>query len=371
MLHIPQPTATIEPSTADVVASLPNSEAVFLVWAGEKSAYLAKTSMLRRRLARILRPAEGGATDGRRSLSVRNIFTRIEYWQTGSRFESTLLHYSLAKRHFPEHYLKLTRLRMPAYVRLILSNEFPRTQVTTHLSGGRSVYYGPFRTRAAAEQFETQLLDLFQVRRCQENLEPSPQHPGCIYGEMNMCLRPCQQVVTAAEYRSEANRLAHFLETNGAAALSGAEAARDRLSGEMNFEEAARQHKRIERIESVLALREELVRDLDRLYAIVVTKSVAPDRVALWFCRQGSWQARVDFPLASDVSLDRRLRELIATFETEQSPPGDREEHLALLARWAYSSWRDGELLIFDALDRTPYRKLVRAISKVHSARQV
>jgi excinuclease ABC subunit C len=335
---------------------------VFLVWAGERSAYLAKTSMLRRRLARILRAPEGG-----RSLSLRSVFTRIEYWQTGSAFESTLLHYELAKRHFPESYLKLTRLRMPAYVRLILSNEFPRTQVTTRMPGGASLYYGPFRTRGSAEQFETQLLDLFQVRRCQDNLEPRPEHPGCIYGEMNMCLRPCQQVVSVEEYRSEANRVAHFLETNGAAALSGAEAARDRLSDEMNFEEAARQHKRIERIQGVLALRDDLVRDIERLFVIVVAKSALPDAVTLWFCCRGTWQAPVQFALASDVSLDRRLRDLIGGLQPEQARLSDREEHLALLARWAYSSWRDGELLLFDALDRTPYRKLVRAISRVYA----
>src|SRR5581483_981375 len=142
-LHVPEPSAVLEPSTVDEsIASLPNGEAVFLVWAGERSAYLAKTSMLKRRLSRILRPSESG-----RSLSLRGVFTRIEIWQTGSRFESMLLHYALAKQHYPDQYLKLTRLRMPAYVRLMLSNDFPRTQVTSRLSGGSSLFYGPFRTR--------------------------------------------------------------------------------------------------------------------------------------------------------------------------------------------------------------------------------
>jgi ABC-type lipoprotein release transport system permease subunit len=52
-------------------------------------------------------------------------------------------------------------------------------------------------------QFQSQFLDLFQMRRCEENLAPSPSHPGCVYGEMNMCLRPCQQAVTPEEYASE------------------------------------------------------------------------------------------------------------------------------------------------------------------------
>jgi hypothetical protein len=44
---------------------------------------------------------------------------------------------------------------------------------------------------------------------------------------------------------------------------------------------------------------------------------------------------------------------------------GGRLEHLALLARWYYSSWSDGEWIGFHGLDQVPYRKLVRAISRL------
>src|SRR5580700_8858392 len=276
---VPNPRLLDIASLDEAMDALPNSDAVFLVSAGDRSAYLAKTSMLRRRLLRILKPADGL----RRSLNLRDVVTRVEYWLTASRFESMLLHYALAKRHYPDDYLRLVKLRMPAYVKLILANEFPRSQVTTRLSGGAGLYYGPFRTRAAAELFENQFLDLFQMRRCQENLEPSPQHPGCIYGEMNRCLRPCQQVVTREEYLSETARVEEFLTGNGAALISVASAARDRLSGEMNFEEAARQHKRLERIQSVLALRGDLACDIDRLYGVAIAPCLLPDSVYLWF----------------------------------------------------------------------------------------
>lgn len=345
----------------EAMNALPNRDAVFLVWAGDRSAYLAKTSMLRRRLLRILKPA--GLP--RRSLNLREVVTRVEYWLTASRFESMLLHYALAKRCFPEDYLRLVKLRMPAYVKLILSNEFPRSQVTTRLGAGSGLYYGPFRTRAAAELFENQFLDLFQMRRCQEHLEPSPQHPGCIYGEMNMCLRPCQQVVGREEYMSEVHRVQEFLTGDGASLLNVTSAARERLSQEMNFEEAARQHKRLEQIQEVLALRDDLVCDIDRLYGVAVTPGAAPDSVLLWFVYQGSWQAPREFPLTSHVSLDQRLRELVAAIEAVTAPLAEKQEHLALLARWHYSTWSDGEWIGFHDLDQAPYRKLVRAISRV------
>lgn len=358
---VPDP-AVIEVGELDeAIAALPNTDAVFLVRAGERSAYLAKTSMLRRRLLRILKPAEGA----RRSLNLRQVVTRVEYWLTASRFESMLLHYALARRDFPEEYLRLIKLRMPAYVKLILANEFPRTQVTTRLTGGHAIYYGPFRTRAGAELFENQFLDLFQIRRCQENLETSPQHPGCIYGEMNKCLRPCQQIVSREEYLSEVGRVEEFLTGNGAGLLSVTAAARDRLSQEMSFEEAARQHQRLERIQEVLALRDDLVGDIDRLYGVAVAPASSADSVLLWFVCQGSWQSPRQFSLTSSVSLDTRLRELVASLDPVSASLAEKQEHLALLGRWHYSSWSDGEWIGFHGWDEVPYRKLVRAISRV------
>ena len=68
--------------------------------------------------------------------------------------------------------------------------------------------------------------------------------------------------------------------------------------------------------------------------------------------------------IADPQSLDRRVREAFEAREPRRGSPRDREDHLALLRRWLYSSWRKGELVAFDALDRVPYRKLVNAIAR-------
>jgi excinuclease ABC subunit C len=260
----------------------------------------------------------------------------------------------------------MVKLRLPAYVKLILANEFPRTQVTTRLSGGRGIFYGPFLTRGSAEAFESGFLDFFQLRRCQETLAPRPDHPGCIYGEMNMCLRPCQEAVGVEEYASEVKRVAEFLSSDGSGLLHNVRAARDQLSEEMDFEAAARQHKRWEQIQQVLALRDELVCDIERLYGVAITPSLAPNAVRLWFVYRGAWQPVHEFPLQSHISLDQRLRELVSGWEPASVSALDRQEHLAILARWRYSSWSDGEWIRFPAFTEVPFKKLVRAISRVH-----
>jgi len=349
----------------EAIAQVPNSPAVFLLWPRTGDPYLAKTTLLRRRLLRLLKERERPS----RLLNLRQTVRRIEYQLTGSAFESAVLMYELARRYFPKTYLDLLKLRMPTYIKLAIANEFPRSHVTTHLTRSSGLHFGPFRSRASAERFEGQFLDLFQVRRCQEDLAPSADHPGCIYGEMGMCLRPCQLVVGAAEYGHEVERAAEFLRTDGRSMLDAIERSRDRLSEEMQFEEAARQHKRLEKVQDVLKLRDELARDVDRLSGVAITRSVSAEAVELWLVREGIWlePRRLSFEVheGKPVPLDRALREVFAGAEPRRRTVRERQEYLALLSRWYYSSWRDGEWLSFESYQDIPYRKLVNAVSRV------
>jgi hypothetical protein len=352
------------------LASVPAAPAVFLLWPRQGAPYLSRTASLRRRLARLL-----GAGTPSKMLNLREVARRIEYWRTASRLEAAIYAYALARKHFPETYRSLLRLRMPYYVKLILANRFPRTQVTARLTASRALYYGPIASRAAAERFEAEFLDLFQLRRCQEDLDPSPEHPGCIYGEMNRCLRPCQLIVSVEEYRSEAARVAEFLSSRGASLLRAIAAARDRLSEELDFEEAARQHARWERVQEIIRLGGDLAAEIDHLHGVAITASVGPSEVLLWFLAGGGWQAPVRFPLAAaegkPVSLDKRLRELMASLRPVRLPAAERQDHLALLARWYYSSWRDGEWIGIDNPEAPPLRKLVHAIHRVAAGRKL
>jgi excinuclease ABC subunit C len=337
----------------------PNRPAVFLLLPREGEPYLARTNVLKRRLMRLARMG-----------NLRENIVRVEVWFTGSTLEAHTRMYELARLHFPKRYAELLHLRMPPYVKLLLGNEFPRTTVTSQLSASKAVMCGPFRSRTSAERFENGFLELFQIRRCQEDLIPSPDHPGCMYGEMGRCLRPCQQLVGPDEYQGEVKRVAEFLETGGRSLVEPAVAARDRFSAELDFEQAAKQHERIERIDAVMSLRDELARPIDSLHGVAITPSAEPNAVELSFVRGGHWQGtfRLSFELTDGkpVPLDGKLRELIVGVGECVRPPRERQDYLAILSRWFYSSWRDGEYLAIESFDQVPYRKLVHAISRVH-----
>ena len=144
MVEIFLPTETGE--LTQFPESIPNGPAVFLLWPREGRPYLARTNVLRKRLARLLGAKEGPG------LNLRGTAERLEYHLAGSKLESRFIHLDLARQHLGADYRREIRLRLPPYVKLLLSNEFPRTQIATRLSGNliQQLYVGPFRNRATA-----------------------------------------------------------------------------------------------------------------------------------------------------------------------------------------------------------------------------
>ena len=149
----------------EIFASVPAAPAVFLLRGPQDGSepYASKTTNLRRRLLRLL-----GATEERtRRLNLRQRVSRIEYTLTGSDFESGFLLYKLLRASFPQTYSARLRLRPAPLLKLHLENEYARASITTRLGrlDGRSLYYGPFPSRAAAEKFANDSLDFFKMRR--------------------------------------------------------------------------------------------------------------------------------------------------------------------------------------------------------------
>ena len=256
---------------------------------------------------------------------------------------------------------------MPWFVAMISEDGFPRLSIQNSTPARHSQVFGPFRTRDLASEYEQRTLGLFQMRRCTESLKPTPDHPGCIYGEMNQCLRPCQAAVTREEYASEAARVSEFLATNGKNLETALLMARDRAAEATDFEQAAYLHKRLERVQESATARDAAITQLDRFNGVALTRGTRPREFRLWPLFGGFWQEplTLDFPAEHSyaTSLDRELKEKLAAALATPICEGNKLEALAIFSRWYYSSWRDGEWFPFRAMEDLNYRKLVRQIS--------
>ncbi len=212
----------------EILREIPAAPGVVCLRGHDEAAqpYLTRAADMRRRLRRLLDSPDAVDEHGRPVLSKRlNLRERvrwIEWTRTGSEFESTVVLYCAARANFgPAEARRRLRLHAPFVLRMAASNEHPRVYVTNRLNK-RSIgeAYGPFPSRAAAERYCEAVLDLFKLRRCWEDLEVSPEHPGCAYGEMKMCMEPCKGACTREEYAAEAARVRNFLETSGESMLA-------------------------------------------------------------------------------------------------------------------------------------------------------
>ena len=360
----------------EIFSVVPAAPAVFLLRVHDEHAdpYISKTANLRRRLQRLLGPLK----ERTKRLNLRERVRWIEYSPTGSDFESGFLLYKLLREHFPETYSARLRLRFAPLVKLHLENEFPRASITTRLGrmNGRSLYYGPFPSRTAAEKFANDSLDFFKMRRCVENLNPNPEFPGCIYSEMKMCLAPCFKGCTDQEYAHEVGRVQAYFDTAGDSLVREISTQRDRASTDLNFEDAAGLHAQLEKLKPVIAQLPEAIRRIERLDGIMVQPSAQSGCVVFFRVHAGRLSGPIHFSIQSSEhtksqSMESRVDESLSTLRPADTKAAlETMEHLALFKRWYYRGTRVGEIFFTDSKGVLPMRRLVRGISRVFRGEQ-
>lgn len=398
-----------EPRTA--LRQLPDKCAVFALHGAEAHAepYIGRTPNLLGRLHRLLLPSPQHP----RRLQLAGRVRSIRYRLTGSDFESLLLQFELLEQVYGAKSLERMHLGAPSFVRFLANNPYPRVVVTNRPSQKEADWaYGPFPSRAAAERFAEEALKLFLLRRCVEELDPNPTHPGCVYSEMKMCLAPCYQGCSDERYAEESSAVERFLATRGESRLVQLRTQRDEASVNLEFEQAAALHAQVQRAEAVRALASELVRPMSRLRAVILQASAVPDEVAVFLYQDGRLRGPGAFstlgmriqneqsgsnslfaqpmalealpevppPTSADVQpghparlprgmLESRLETVLAELAASEVSPSatTRQGHLALLKRWYYrpEAKRPGEICFPDSEDRWPIKSILRGIGRV------
>jgi excinuclease UvrABC nuclease subunit len=359
-------------------AALPASPAVFVLRANVSGGepYVSKTANLRRRLGRLLgsaKDAEGNALPSRR-LNLRERVRAVEFCEVGGDFEAGFALYRLLRAEFPARYTERLHLRPAPLLQLLRDNPYPRVAVSSRIRSLRagSEYFGPFASRAEAEQYANDSLDFFLLRRCTDELKPDPSFPGCVYSEMKMCLAPCFKGCSDARYAEESSRVDRYLESGGHSLLVEIGRTRDEASERLEFEAAASAHARLEKLKAVQSRLAEIVHRIDRLNGLLLQPSHLPGHIALFRIAGGMLLGPIAFDVSAErassqtQSMEARIKEVLRTAETA-APRSAQEwmEHLAILKRWYYRTSKVGEIFFEDEHAALPMRRVVRAVGRV------
>jgi excinuclease ABC subunit C len=393
---------------ADLLRQIPASPGILSLCGPRPTdePYLTRTADLRRRATRLLAPPELS-----KRLNLRTRVAHIDWTPTGSDFEALLILYRATAHAFgyPEARRRL-RLHTPFCLRFTTENAHPRLYVTNRLSKrGIAQTYGPFPSRAAAERYADAVLDLFKLRRCHEDLVPYPEHPGCVYQEMKMCLAPCNHACTPAEYAAESAAVQAFLDTRGDSMLTPLATQREQASEDMDFERAAQLHAQWSKVKAAATQADDLIRQIPQLRAVIVQKSADPtdrleanvfllDRACLagpqslstlgvravkeqtsvgssLFAQPLMLQAiPLEGPEAAPQtpaeSPELRARAVLDRLEAETGEENDLamlSDHLSLLRRWYYrpEKQRTGEIFFPNDDASWPIRRILRGAARM------
>jgi excinuclease ABC subunit C len=397
------------PERADeILRSIPAQPGVFALRGprAEDAPYLTQTTDLRRRMRRLLDPPESQS----KRLNLRDKVARIEYCITGSAFESSLVLYDATAALFGyTEARRRLKLHTPYFLRMTMENAFPRVYSTNKLSKrGLAQMYGPFPSRLAAERYCDAVLDLFKLRRCHEDLAPYPEHPGCVYGEMNKCIEPCKRACTPEQYAAEAAAVKKFFDTRGESMIIAIGLEREEASSGMQFEKAAALHAQWQKVKAVQALADWVVRPVPQLRAIIVQAAapedhheeaalflleggclVGPERLLTLGVRAVREQTSVGSSLfaqplmlqavplegepaagSTTNSPEERAAHALTALEERAAKPSDLallSDHLSLLRRWYYrpEKQRIGEIFFANEDGTWPIRKILRGAARM------
>jgi DNA polymerase-3 subunit epsilon len=179
----------------------------------------------------------------------------VDYQATRSELGALLLENRLIKALKPPGNVQLkAEPDGYVYLRCRFDIAYPILEVAAAPVAGHALCVGPVRGRAAAQELVEQLNSLFELRHCGRGL-PRRTNPSA-YGQMGRCLSPCLGDLDPNLYRERLDAaLSLFMagEDGGAALLAHVEGQMRAASAAQRYERAAWLHRRLRRLEALLA----------------------------------------------------------------------------------------------------------------------
>jgi DNA polymerase-3 subunit epsilon len=229
----------------ETIAALPRTPGVYLM-RNERGdlLYIGKAARLRDRVASYF---NGGAGRNAKTAELVSHVHAIETRPARSPLDAALLEARLIRELKPP-YNRMLKAAAPAFfVKLDLSDPFPRLQISQKLSARVGVMnLGPFIGRHNLDHATRALARLLGLRTCSGKLAPDEDFSPCMYGQMGHCAAPCNVTIDEDAYNDRVRRAVAFLRGRGGPLMGELARAREQAAAAMHFEEARRLHRELE-----------------------------------------------------------------------------------------------------------------------------
>jgi len=126
--------------------------------------------------------------------------------------EALILEANLIKEYHPKYNIALRDDKSYPYIKVTVSEPFPRVWVTRHLQDDGSRYFGPYTDVGAMRRALNVVKRLFTVRSCNFDMPKQMPERPCLDYYIKRCKAPCILAQTQGEYRAMIDEVLVFLD---------------------------------------------------------------------------------------------------------------------------------------------------------------
>jgi len=228
--------STRELSLREKVRTLPHRPGVYTMTSADGTVlYVGKSKNLHDRVGSYFSESN---TAGTKLARMMRAVCDITYEETGSELSALLLE-SKKIKEFNPRFNSMDRLYKPqSFLRLSLDEAFPQLTFSREPAQDGGEYFGPFKSRDAAEALLEILNRAFKLRKCGEKFRIGLDVQPCIYRDIKLCDAPCALLQSKDEYAAEVKRLQEFLAAGDEGILAHVEDMMTSAADRLDFEEA-------------------------------------------------------------------------------------------------------------------------------------
>lgn len=239
----------------DELKKLPAKPGVYIMHDSHDTIiYVGKAKVLKNRVRQYFQdPA-------RLTPKIRKMVPQIawfEYIVVDSEMEALVLECNLIKEHRPKYNAMLKDDKMYPYIKITVSEEFPRVFITRRMARDKEKYFGPYTNAGACRETMELLRKLYKIRSCSRQIDSKQQEytaRPCLYHDIGQCDAPCNGGISKEEYRKIIDEVEKFLNGDTASIIKMLTGKMQEASMELKFEEAGEYR---DKINSINALKQE------------------------------------------------------------------------------------------------------------------
>ena len=217
---------------------LPDKPGVYIMHdKNDTIIYVGKAIILKNRVRSYFRES---ANHSPKIAKMVSLVDRFEYIVTDSELEALVLENNLIKEHRPKYNTMLKDDKTYPYIKVTVSDAYPRILFSREMKKDKSKYFGPYTSAGAVKNTIELINKLYKLRTCNRKLpKDTGKERPCLNYHIHQCKAPCQNFISQEEYKKQVNEALEFLNGNYGKILKDLQQKMESASENLEFEEAA------------------------------------------------------------------------------------------------------------------------------------